>query len=194
MEVGNQIRKYRKQLEMTQEELAEEIYVSRQSISNWETNKNYPDLNSLIRLSEVFEVSLDLLIKGDWEKMKKEVSTTDRKDFDKISTAYVILLGLTIFTPVPLFYFLDTVGAMIWGLLFSVSLYMALKVEKMKKAFDIQTYKEIIAFAEGKNLDTISKAREEGKRSYQKVILALATATFTGIISLILMYFLMNFF
>ncbi len=194
MEIGNQIKKYRKEIGMTQEELSEEIYVSRQSISNWENNKNYPDLNSLIRLGEVFGVSLDILIKGDWEKMKKEISETDRKDFDQLSTLYAILFGLTILTPVPLFYFLDKLGMAIWGILFAVSFYTALKVEKMKKTLDIQTYKEIIAFSEGDNLDEISKAREEGKRSYQKIFLALLVAIFTGLFSLGMMYLLMKFF
>lgn len=194
MEIGNQIKKYRTKLGMTQEELAEEIYVSRQSVSNWENNKNYPDLNSLIRLSEIFQVSLDHLIKGDWEKIKKEISKVDRKDFDKLSRNYAILLGLTILTPMPLSYFLDTVGIMIWVLIFAVSFYTALKVEKMKKKFDIQTYKEIIAFAEGDSLDEIAKAKEEGKRTYQKGFLAMIVALFTGLFSLAMIYVLMNFF
>lgn len=194
MEIGNQIKRYRKESRKTQEELAEEIYVSRQSISNWENNKNYPDLNSLIRLSEVFQVSIDHLIKGDWEKMKKEISQADQKDFDKLSTIYVVLLGLTMFTPVPLSYFLGKIGTIIWGLLFTVSFYTALRVEKMKKTFDIQTYKEIIAFSEGDSLDEISKAKEEGKRNYQKAFLAILTALITGVFAFTIYYILTKFF
>ncbi len=63
MELGNQIKKYRNELEISQEKLAEKIYVSRQSVSNWENDKNYPDINSLIRLSEVFSVSRVLVYK-----------------------------------------------------------------------------------------------------------------------------------
>ena len=70
MELGNQIKKYRNQLNMSQDELAEKIYVTRQTISNWENEKNYPDVHSLIRLSSLFEVSVDELIKGDLEMMK----------------------------------------------------------------------------------------------------------------------------
>lgn len=44
MQVGNQIKKYRDQLHLSQEQLAEKIYVTRQTISNWETNKSYPDI------------------------------------------------------------------------------------------------------------------------------------------------------
>ena len=193
MELGNQIKKHRNELEISQEKLAEKIYVSRQSISNWENDKNYPDINSLIRLSEVFHVSLDILIKGDCEKMKKEISEKDRKDFDKVSNIYAVLFGLLILTPMPLLYFGDKVGIMIWVILAVVSMYVAFLVEKKKKEFDIQTYKEIIAFTEGKNLDEISKAREEGKRVYQKVSLALFAAISAVISSLGIMYVLTKF-
>lgn len=54
MELGKQIRKYRKEQSLSQDELAEKVYVSRQTISNWENDKSYPDVNSLILLSEVF--------------------------------------------------------------------------------------------------------------------------------------------
>ncbi|WP_130805305.1 helix-turn-helix domain-containing protein [Senegalia massiliensis] len=194
MELGNQIRKYRKELKISQEKLAEKIYVSRQTISNWENDKNYPDINSLLRLSEIFEISLDILIKGDLEKMKKDISEKDRKDFDKISNILAVLFGLLISTPMPLLYFLDKAGIIIWSILAIVSMYVAFLVEKKKKEFDIQTYKEIIAFSEGKNLDDISKAREEGKRKYQKILLAFFAATSTLVLSIGTMYLLTRFF
>ena len=65
MQVGNQIKKYRDQLHLSQEQLAEKIYVTRQTISNWETNKSYPDIHSLVLLSQIFNVSIDQLVKGD---------------------------------------------------------------------------------------------------------------------------------
>ena len=70
MNIGNQIKKYREQLKISQEELADKIFVTRQTISNWENNKNYPDIKSLSLLSYNLNVSLDDLIKGDVEKMK----------------------------------------------------------------------------------------------------------------------------
>ena len=70
MEFGKQIKKLRQEAQLSQEELAERIYVSRQTISNWENDKSYPDVNSLVLLSEIFQISLDNLIKGDIEVMK----------------------------------------------------------------------------------------------------------------------------
>ena len=73
-------------------------------------------------------------------------------------------------------------GIAIWVVLAVITLYVAFKVEKRKKQFDIQTYREIIAFTDGIRLDEIAKAREEGKRSYQKVMLALCA----GVIALVI--------
>ena len=73
MELGNHIKHYRNEKGLSQEELAERVYVTRQTISNWENNKNYPDINSIVLLSEVFEISIDNLIKGDLEQMKREI-------------------------------------------------------------------------------------------------------------------------
>lgn len=194
MELGNQIKKYRSKLEISQEKLAEKIYVSRQSISNWENDKNYPDVNSLIRLSEVFHISLDILIKGDVERMKKEIASKDRENFVKVGNLYAVILILLILTPMPLLYFLDKFGMAIWALLALVSLYVAFIVERKKKEFDIQTYKEIVAFTEGKTLDEISKAREEGKRLYQKMSLALLTGLLTIVLSFGITYLLRKLF
>ena len=52
MELGKQIKKHRQEVQLSQEELAERVYVSRQTISNWENDKSYPDVNSLVLLSE----------------------------------------------------------------------------------------------------------------------------------------------
>lgn len=65
MELGKQIKKHRQEARLSQKELANRIYVSRQTISNWENDKSYPDVNSLVLLSEIFQTSLDKLIKGD---------------------------------------------------------------------------------------------------------------------------------
>ena len=59
MELSKQIKKYRKRYEYSQEKLAEKIYVSLQTISNWENNKSYTDVHNLMMLSVLFNVSID---------------------------------------------------------------------------------------------------------------------------------------
>ena len=86
MELGNQIKKYRKERSLSQDALAEKVYVSRQTISNWENDKSYPDVNSLVLLSEVFEISLDQLIKVEEKAERNEerpVEQTARK-YDRL--------------------------------------------------------------------------------------------------------------
>lgn len=61
-------------------------------------------------------------------------------------------------------------------------------MKSTRKKYDIQTYKEIVAFTDGKSLDEIEKAREEGKRPYQKVFLAVGSATLVVIIAFIMTY------
>ena len=72
MELNKQIKKYRRMMNLSQEDLAERVYVTRQTISNWETGKSYPDIHSLLLLSSLFNVSLDTLIKGDLEMMREK--------------------------------------------------------------------------------------------------------------------------
>lgn len=57
MELGKQIKMHRQEAELSQEELANRVYVSRQTILNWENDKSYPDVNSLVLLSEIFQIS-----------------------------------------------------------------------------------------------------------------------------------------
>ena len=71
MEIGRQIRKYRQELKMSQEELAEKVFVTRQTVSNWENDKNYPDINSLLLLSSLFGISLEFWLKEMLKKCKK---------------------------------------------------------------------------------------------------------------------------
>ena len=73
MELNEQIKKYRTEMNLSQEELAEKIYVTRQSVSNWENGKTYPDIHSLLLLGSLFGISLDQLVKGDIDIMKEEI-------------------------------------------------------------------------------------------------------------------------
>ncbi|HJD45219.1 MAG TPA: helix-turn-helix domain-containing protein [Candidatus Mediterraneibacter norfolkensis] len=176
MEIGRQIRKYRLELKLSQEELADKVYVTRQTVSNWENDKNYPDINSLVLLSSLFGISLDVLVKGDLKEMEKMIREEDVKKLNRDAWIYTILLVVTVVSIVPLFFFLWPAGSGIWICIYAVTMYFAHRIEKQKKEYDIGTYKEIKMFMEGKRLDEIEKIREEGKRPYQKWSLALLIA------------------
>lgn len=176
MEIGRQIRKYRQELKMSQEELAEKVFVTRQTVSNWENDKNYPDINSLLLLSSLFGISLDILVKGDVEKMEEMIKNEDIRKLKQYGWIYTILLIIVCVSVVPLFFLLWPVGIGIWICIYGVTMWIAHKIEKEKKANDLGTYKEIRMFMEGKRLDEIEKLREEGKRPYQTWLLAVLFA------------------
>ena len=71
MEIGKKLKEARLNRDLTQEVIAEKLNVSRQTISNWENEKSYPDIISVIALSDLYSVSLDELLKGDQDMMKK---------------------------------------------------------------------------------------------------------------------------
>lgn len=186
MELSKQIKKYRVEANLSQEELADKVFVSRQTISNWENDKNYPDIKSLVLMSEIFEVSIDNLIKGDLERMKKEIDAQEYAKFQKDSTIFSVLFITMLIIPVPLVMLLEWFGMALYVCLFGIGMYYAIKVEKYKKKYDIQTYKEIVAFTEGKSLSEIEKAREEAKRPYQKLLLPIGSALLVVIIAFIM--------
>ena len=193
MELGKQIKKHRQEVQLSQEKLADRVYVSRQTISNWENDKSYPDVNSLVLLSEIFQISLDNLIKGDIEVMKDVIQKEEIVKMNRYGKIYTIMLIVTAISAVPLFMWLGVWAFIPWGIIWALSMYFAVQVEKVKKDNDVQTYKEIVAFSEGKLLDDIQKQREIGKHPYQKIFLVIGSALITFVVC-VLIGFLMHIF
>lgn len=190
MEISRQIKKYRQEFKLSQEDLAEKIFVTRQTISNWENDKNYPDINSLVLLSNLFGTSLDILVKGDLEQMKEVIKMEDIAVLKRDSTIFAVLLAATVVSIVPLFLYMDFAGIAIWIILFGITMFYAFRIEKQKKIHEIKTYKEIVAFIEGKRLDEIEQTRESGKRPYQAVLYIIGSALITAVVVIVMYLFL----
>lgn len=154
MNISSQIRKYRNQLEYSQEELAHKLYVSRQTISNWENGHSYPDIQTLLMLSVLFDVSLDTLVKGDIEIMKTEISGQNKNMNRWAWTMTISYFGASIMMgPV-----LGTLS--LWWLLIPIILmgiagYAAYKIEQIKKIYNLDTYEKIVAFSEGRSTEKL---------------------------------------
>ena len=191
IDIGSKIKTLRLSKSMTQEQLAKALHVSAQAVSKWENGKSYPDIHSLLLLSALFDVSLDQLIKGDLETMKQEVNAADVKAMNRDGIIYTILLAATIILPVPLIKWFDLYGLIPELLLWGSAMYFALRLERIKKANNVQSYREILAFSEGKRLDEIEQKVEAGKRPYQKVLLALLTAGITLLVGMVLSWLLL---
>lgn len=188
MDIGLQIKKFRQQQKISQEELALKTFVSRQTISNWETNKSCPDVKSLIMLSNIFDVSLDSFIKEDIKEMREIVEKETVKKFNAMSFVFLAELIVVTISAYPLFSMDGYIGVAIWLCLFAITLYTTSRIEKFKKNHDIQTYKEILAFIDGKQLTHDEAQQEIGKREYQKIIFAMAAGVIALIVCLIVMF------
>ena len=100
MEIGRKLKEVRMKANLTQEQVAEELFVSRQTISNWENEKSYPDIISIIKLSDLYSISLDELLKGDQKMINHlDESTNIVKSNKKLIGAIIanILLFLIMF-------------------------------------------------------------------------------------------------
>lgn len=192
MEVGTQIKKFRQSFNLSQEELAEKVYVSRQTISNWETGKNYPDIHSLLLLKSLFNVSLDELLREDIEFIKEEIQETEIKKLHRYGMILGILMAAVVISAVPLAWLLKLYGFIPWGILVVITGIFAHKTEMFKKDHHIQTYKEIAAFMEGRRLDGLETQQEKGKLPYQRFLLALASALIAFLVCLVLAWWLLD--
>ena len=114
MEIGQKLKNARTASGLTQELVAEKLGVSRQTISNWENEKSYPDIVSVIALSDLYSISLDDLLKGDQNMMEHlEQSTNLVKSNQKLIAAIllnifivILLIALNLFLHTGTYYLL----------------------------------------------------------------------------------------
>ena len=103
MNFGEQFKKLRSDRKLTQEQVATQLHISRQAVSNWENNKNLPDIEMVVNIARTFDLSLDQLIFGDdpennmTEKLIKDGSETRRAKLNLISIcvgAILVIMGI----------------------------------------------------------------------------------------------------
>ncbi|MEI5995081.1 DUF3955 domain-containing protein [Candidatus Enterococcus mansonii] len=106
MEFGDKIKELRTKNQLTQEKFAIRLNVTRQAVSNWENNRNLPDLELLILISSIFHISLDELILGGsnvnnmTEKLIKDGNETRRAKLNLVTTligTFLLLFGVACF-------------------------------------------------------------------------------------------------
>lgn len=78
MELARQLKAKREERGLSQDEVSKAIFVSRQTISNWENDKTYPDVQGLLLLSQLLEVSIDELVRGDVVAMQQAIAEDSR--------------------------------------------------------------------------------------------------------------------
>lgn len=97
---GDKLKKEREKKGWSQEYLATKIHVSRQSVSKWETGKNYPSIGVIIDLSDLFGITIDELLRSDGELKEKIIQdskgSTDLNWKSYLLTSLGILMGIVI--------------------------------------------------------------------------------------------------
>ncbi|MHC5268525.1 helix-turn-helix domain-containing protein [Enterococcus sp. LJL98] len=108
MDIGSRIKTFRRNNHLTQKELGEQLNVSDKTISSWETGRTYPDISTIIEMSNRFNLSLDEFLKGDKETVKKiDDDLKKGRSFKKIILVGVFLF-VVLFTTVNLIYYQKT--------------------------------------------------------------------------------------
>lgn len=105
MDIGSKIRKIRKENDLSQEQFAQRFHVTRQTVSNWENNKNYPDMGTLKQISDEFQISFDTLLKDDIEWMES-IDQTKKKAIER-KRVIIILIVLWCLASMFLFWYLS---------------------------------------------------------------------------------------
>lgn len=183
MGLGRHVKEHRARLGMSQEQLAEAIFVSRQTISNWETDRTYPDVQSLLLLSNLFGVSVDELTKGDVMEMKAvlaaEAKRTNRLGaiMAACGTAAVVWAVATAVMdlgwPVILIPF---------AALFVPAAVSATMVEKIKRDNELFTYRAVEAFMRGEDPAVADERnRRAGRLWWGKLAARTVVAAFAGL-------------
>lgn len=197
MEIGARIKEHRTAAGMSQDDLAARVYVSRQTISSWENSKTYPDVQSLLLLSEIFDATVDSLIKGDVETMNETIE----RDSTIMKRLSYVMLGFLLLMIACLVWICVQVFAWDWALeqtvptfvlalvLWGIAMFAAAWLDRIKRNHDLITYHEILSFWNGEQVD---RGTERGRRErliprWLKIIravgfmiLALAIGAFLG--------------
>ena len=98
VEFGEQLRRVREEKGMTQQSLAEQLYVTRQAVSRWECGDRYPDLLTTKKISQILEVSLDDLLSGkEMEKVVERNPVIEKKSVNNIMIALYAFVVISLF-------------------------------------------------------------------------------------------------
>ena len=160
MELAGQIRRLRTERGLLQDDLAAAVYVSRQTVSSWENDKTYPDVQSLVLLSQLFDVSIDELIQGDVAVMRRTVEEDSRKMrwlsgvvLVAMVLAVAFFVGLAVAwrdpTGIGNLAKGEVAGVAVFLPLYAIGMAAAVWVERIKRRHDLVAYREIVAFANG---------------------------------------------
>lgn len=178
MNLSKQIKKYRERDGYSQEYLAEKLYVSRQSISNWENDKSLPDIHNLLMMCELFNVTLDDLVKGTIPFVP------DIKAQRSLNLwTYVMLIFMTLASILmgPLVVYWNWTWGITVAIIMGIGFYASMKIEDLKEVHKMDNYDRIVAFMNGRDPSEVQTTKARNTMTN-----ALSIISVVGTLSLII--------
>lgn len=181
MDVGNQIRERRQRLGLSQEELAQRLYVSRVTISHWETGRTLPDVQSMLLLANLFGTTIDEMVRGDVDEMREMVEKGERRTRTfavALAAVEVVVITALAVTAVAGRDYLEPVLRLLLAVLvlaFSVAMLAARRSEGSDEA---RSAAELLGAATG---DPVEAARASGAALGMRLVLQVLAGLAVGI-------------
>lgn len=167
MELARRIKEHRARLGMSQADLARALFVTRQTISNWETSRTYPDAQSLLLMSGLFGVSVDSLLKDDSQEMREALAAGSRK-MNRLG-AVMAAFGLACAAWVVVGIALDWDTALIAvpaAALFAPAMCAAFLVDKIRHDNQLFAYQSVLAFLAGEDPDVSNRYNQRAREHW----------------------------
>lgn len=181
MDIGNQIKERRQRLGLSQEELAQRLYVSRVTVSHWETSKTLPDVQSMLLLANLFGTTIDELVRGDVDEMREMVEKNERRTRTfavALAAVEVVVITALAVTAVAGRDYLEPVLRLLLAVLvlaFSVAMLAARRSEGSGEA---RSAAELLGAATG---DPVEAARASGAALGMRLVLQVLAGLAVGI-------------
>lgn len=181
MDIGNQIRERRARLGLSQDELAQKLYVSRVTISHWETGKTLPDVQSMLLLANLFDTTIDELVRGDVDEIREMVKRSERRTkvfAVALATVEVIVITALAVTAVAGREYLEPVLRLLLAVLVLAFSIAVLVARRGAGAEDAKSAADLLGAATG---DPVEAARESGASLGMRLVLQVFAGLAVGI-------------
>lgn len=181
MDIGNQIRERRVRLGLSQDELARKLYVSRVTISHWETGKTLPDVQSMLLLANLFDTTIDELVRGDVDEMREMVKKSEQRTkvfAVALATVEVIVITALAVTAVAGREYLEPVLRLLLAVLVLAFSIAVLVARRGAGAEDAKSAADLLGAATG---DPVEAARESGASLGMRLVLQVFAGLAVGI-------------
>lgn len=176
MRLNENLIKYRHQNNFSQDALAKKMYVSRQTISNWETGKTYPDIQNIVLLAEVYHVTVDQLVSDDINLMQNKSSQHELK---LLSFGLILSLILVYSAFIGIKWLPITTAAMMVATFTTIGVILAIALIRLNNRLQLQTLKQTVQFINGQSVEQIKKGTQRQKT---KLMLAVIVGFPLGVI------------